>query len=256
MNNILIIGHGYVGSAVSSIFNKREKTIIDPQLNNIKINDIKHKKYDIIFVCVDTPKDEEFKTLDNILHELNESFNKAIICCKSTASPLFYKTAIKKYCNIRLVFNPEFLSHHSNIYDYKNQTFLILGGHKDASKKIAKILKPRLKKMVTVRYTDIETAALVKYAENGFLAYKVTFFNELFQIHKNLKLASSYKALVGLLTLDKRIGASHTEVPGRDRMFGWGGHCYNKDNNEFAKFSNSKLLKFLIELNKSHRGLK
>jgi UDPglucose 6-dehydrogenase len=256
MNNILIIGHGYVGSAVSSIFNKREKTIIDPRLNNIKISDIRHKKFDIIFVCVDTPRGEKFKTLDNVLRELNENFTRTVVCCKSTASPLFYRAAIKKYCNITLVFNPEFLSHYSNIYDYKNQTFLILGGNKSASKKIARILKPRLRKLVVIRYTDIETAALVKYAENGFLSYKVTFFNELFQVHKKLKLISSYKALVSLLTLDKRIGASHTEVPGRDRMFGWGGHCYNKDNNEFAKFSNSKLLKFLIKINKSHRGLK
>jgi UDP-glucose 6-dehydrogenase len=62
MSKVLIVGHGYVGSAVSSIFKKKEKTIIDPKLNKNKIRDFKGNKFDIIFVCVDTPKNQKFKT--------------------------------------------------------------------------------------------------------------------------------------------------------------------------------------------------
>jgi len=256
MHKVLIVGRGYVGSAVASIFNKKEKTIVDPKYSSLTLNDISHKKFDIIFVCVDTPKNENFRTLSSVLTSINSIFKNHIVCVKSTATPLYFKSATQKFKNIKLVFYPEYLSHHSNIKDFKNQDFIILGGNKKASLKIKRILLPRLKKVKVIKITDIETAALVKYAENGFLSYKITFFNEMFNIHKKLGLTSSYKEFVDLLTLDKRIGQSHTQVPGRDGKRGWGGHCFVKDNYEFFKFTKSKLLLFLINLNNIHRNIK
>ena len=78
----------------------------------------------------------------------------------------------------------------------------------------------------------------------------------MYNIHKKLNIPSTYREFADLLTLDKRIGSTHTEVPGRDGKKGWGGHCYTKDNYEFAKFSKSKLIKFLIAINKEHRNAK
>lgn len=252
---ILIVGHGYVGSAVGSIFTIEEKTIIDPKYFKTTLSDVCKEKFDIVFVCVDTPKDENFKTLNKVLSEINKTFHKnTIVCAKSTASPIFYKECKQKYKNIKLVFYPEYLSHYNNIIDFQNQDFLILGGDKLACKKVEEVLVPRLKNVKNAHITDISTAALVKYAENGYLAYKVTFFNELFRIHSKLKLPSSFKNFVNLLVLDKRIGKSHTEVPGRDGKKGWGGHCFTKDNHEFYKFTQSSLIKFLLEINKIHRG--
>ena len=121
---------------------------------------------------------------------------------------------------------------------------------------LSKILKPRLRLLKHIEFTDIKTAALVKYAENGFLSYKITFFNELYNIHKNLKISVSYERLVKLLVLDERIGTSHTQVPGRDGKRGWGGHCFDKDNLQFEKFSKSKLIKFMRTINNEHRAQK
>jgi len=255
MNKVLIIGCGYVGSAIASIFKTNELTIIDPKFNNNKISDFKNKTFDVVFVCVDTPKKENFKLLDSILNELNTTLAKnTIVCCKSTASPVFYEKAEKKYKNISLLYSPEYLSHWNNIKDFQNQEFLIVGGYKQSATKIINILTKRLKKIKTAEHTDIKTAALVKYSENGFLALKVTFANELYKIHKTLKCKSSFIDFTKLLGLDTRIGTSHFEVPGRDKKFGWGGHCFNKDNHEFKKFSKSPLIKFMIKLNKTHRN--
>lgn len=252
---ILIVGHGYVGSAVGSIFTKEEKIIVDPKYFKTTLADVCNDSFDIIFVCVDTPKDENYKTLNKVLFEINKIFKKnTIVCAKSTASPLFYKECKLKYKNIKLVFYPEYLSHYNNIEDFKNQDFIILGGDQQACKVIESILVPRLKNVSNAHITDISTAALIKYAENGYLAYKITFFNELYRIHKKLKIPSSFNNFVKLLVLDKRIGESHTQVPGRDGKKGWGGHCFTKDNHEFYKFTNSSLIKFLIEINKIHRG--
>jgi len=251
---VLIVGHGYVGSAVSSIFKKAEKIIIDPRINNLLITDVSQISFNAVFVCVDTPATNNFKTLNSVLWLLDKHMKKGtIVCCKSTASPAFYECAEKRYRNIHLIHSPEYLSHHSNIRDFQLQKFAIFGGDRLACIALSKVLKSRLRLLKQVELTDIRTAALVKYAANGFLAYKITFFNELYNIHEKLKIPVSYKRLVELLVLDERIGPSHTQVPGRDGKRGWGGHCFDKDNLEFEKFSKSKLIKFMRNINKEHR---
>ena len=60
MYKVLIVGHGYVGSAVASLFSQEEKVIIDPKFNNDKISDFKDYAFDAVFVSVDTPKAKGF----------------------------------------------------------------------------------------------------------------------------------------------------------------------------------------------------
>lgn len=251
---ILIIGYGYVGKAVASIFYKKEVNIIDPKINIKTISDFKNKKFDMIFVCVDTPLNENFKTLDRVLSTLNRDMQGNVVCCKSTALPFYYENAIKRYKNIKIVFSPEYLSHHSNIRDFKSQTFCILGGDKSACRKISSIFLDRLKKLKRIYFTDISTAAFIKYVGNSFFGYKIAFFNEMYVLHKKLNIKSSFNDMKKLLLLDNRIGLSHTEVPGRDGKKGWGGHCLPKDIAEFYKVSKSKLLLNLININKKHRN--
>ena len=56
MYKIMIVGHGFVGSAVASLFSEEEKIIIDPKFTDNKIQDYQDTKFDAIFVSVDTPK--------------------------------------------------------------------------------------------------------------------------------------------------------------------------------------------------------
>jgi len=251
--NVLIIGYGYVGKAVASAFKKDIVHIVDPKYNNNTIQTFKNTKIDIAFVCVDTPKNENFKLLNSILEALNSTFTELLVCCKSTASPIFYKNAEKQFKHLKLVHSPEYLSHWNNIHDFINQKFIIAGGQSSAAKTVCKILKSRLRKVKNVHTTDIQTASLIKYSENVFLSLKVTLANELFLIHKKLKLRSTFKEFTKMLGLDERIGSSHLDVPGRDKKFGWGGHCFTKDIHEFIKFSKSRLATFYSNLNKYHR---
>ena len=64
---VMIVGHGYVGCAVASIFNDDDKTIIDPRYNDNKITDFKDQEFDAVFVCVDTPEGDKFALLNSIL---------------------------------------------------------------------------------------------------------------------------------------------------------------------------------------------
>ena len=251
--NVLIIGYGVVGKAVASIFKKKEITIIDPKYTKNKISDYKNTIFNIVFVCVDTPYDDKFKLLNSVLNECNKNLKNNIICCKSTASPHFYKSASKQYTDINLILYPEFLSHWSNKKDFKNQEYVIFGGDKNKGKELFKILKQKLKKLKEVYYISIEAAAYIKYCENYFLALKVTFANDIYKLHKKIKIKESFNTVTSILGADKRIGTSHFQVPGRDKQFGWGGHCFPKDIKELIDFSNSPLASFVFELNKIHR---
>jgi len=254
MNKILIVGYGIVGSAVASVFRKTEYIIIDPRQSRKRIEDFKGCKFKTIFVCVDTPKEDNFNLLKAVIKKINRLLPGNIVCCKSTALPLVYKRIKKENKNIFLIHSPEFLSHRTNIKDFKTQKFLIFGGEKKSCNYVGKLLKNRLKNVKKIIYTDIKTAAFVKYASNTFLASKITFFNELYRIGKKSRIGTSFDSFVKILTNDSRIGNSHTMVPGSDGQFGWGGHCFDKDFWHLYKFSNSGLLKSIIDTNKRHRN--
>ena len=256
MYKVMIVGHGYVGSAVASLFSDEEKVIIDPKFNDNKISDYSETKFDSIFVSVDTPKAEGFKLLDSVLSDLNEHVVKGTpVCCKSTASPKFYYDVCQKYTNIKIVHSPEYLNNSDPINMFQGQTFFIIGGDQHAAMTVGHIFKSRLNHVKEIRYTDIRTAAMVKYSENAFLATKVTFFNELYKMYKSQGCEASYEEFAEMVGLDERIGQSHTQVPGQDGKFGWDSHCFNKDLYELEKFGGSSLIKFIRELNAEHRSI-
>ena len=68
---------------------------------------------------------------------------------------------------------------------------------------------------------------MVKYFTNCFLATKVSFANEMYEICNYLKI--DYDKVVEYSKYDERIGKSHLDVPGPDGDLGYGGHCFPKD---------------------------
>ena len=68
---------------------------------------------------------------------------------------------------------------------------------------------------------------MVKYLTNSFLATKVSFANEMYQICEGLSV--DYDKVIEYATQDERLGDSHWNVPGPDGDFGYGGHCFPKD---------------------------
>ena len=100
---VMIVGHGYVGSAVASIFSDNEKVIIDPKLSDDVISNHTEEIFDIVFVCVDTPKGNNYGLLDIVLDQINTHIaNNTPVCCKSTSTPEYYYSAEQKYKNMRI----------------------------------------------------------------------------------------------------------------------------------------------------------
>ena len=256
MYKVMIVGHGFVGSAIASLFSDEEKVIVDPKFTDNKISDNPGIPFDAVFVSVDTPKAEGFKLLDSILQELDYNMVEGTpVCCKSTATPEFYYNVSQKYKNIKIVHSPEYLNKTNPIKMFQGQKFFIIGGDQHAAMTVGHIFKSRLNHVKNIRYTDIRTAAMVKYSENAFLAMRVTFFNEIYKMHKAQGCESTYEEFAEMVGLDERIGQSHSKVPGSDGKFGWDSHCFNKDLYELEIFGGSPLIKFIRELNAEHRSI-
>ena len=133
-----------------------------------------------------------------------------------------------------LVHAPEFLTAANAEIDYRSGKFAIIGGavsaYRNEAERIIKITQTSLN---SVLHCSIQEAALAKYSINSFLATKVVFMNELALLANELD--CDWETIRNAVTLDKRIGLSHMQVPGPDGDYGFGGMCFPKDTSALLK---------------------
>ncbi len=226
-----IIGQGFVGSAVYSKFKLFYDVFtfdVNPNLCNSNIEEIK-KKCKIIFVCVPTPMKIDGSCDISIVKSVINNFTKEkdlIIINKSTVIPGTTEKLNNEFKNIQIVFNPEFLTERNAVNDFNNQNRIIIGGPRPATT-IVKNVYSKVFPEAHIIKTGSTHAEMIKYFTNTFLATKVTFANEMYDLCLKLKL--DYDKVVEYSTLDDRIGNTHLNVPGHDGDLGFGGHCFPKD---------------------------
>ena len=141
----------------------------------------------------------------------------------------------KKYPDLRLVFNPEFLTERSANFDFINQTRFILGGKKDNTQEVAELFKHRFGESMPVIETDFSSAELIKYVANIYFATKVSFLNEMKLISD--KVNADWDTVIDGFLRDGRVGHSHCQDPGPDGKNGYGGSCFPKDVQALIHFS-------------------
>jgi len=234
-----IIGQGFVGSAVyEGMQNHFEVLAYDNDPNKFSnVNSIYEivESTEITFLCVPTPMKKTgecdlsivksaLSDIDSILFSLNK--RNYIVIIKSTIPPGTTEILNKQYSNIDIVFNPEFLTEANAIEDYKNQNRIIIGGDRPSSTKVKRMFSKAFPKVPIIK-TSSTIAEMIKYVTNTFLATKVSFANEMYQICQGL--AIDYDKVIEYARYDERLGNSHWSVPGPDGDFGFGGHCFPKD---------------------------
>ena len=109
--------------------------------------------------------------------------------------------------------------------DLRKVRWVILGGDRAETIPVADLYKTTFNADIVIQQTDAKTAELTKYMENAYLALKVTFCNEFYDIAAAHGI--DYNELRELWLLDPRIGRSHTFVLPHSR--GFGGRCLPKD---------------------------
>jgi UDPglucose 6-dehydrogenase len=201
-------------------------------------------KAELIFVCVPTPmrKDGSVHTgivesvIKDIVDEavrLGRATDTFVVVVKSTVYPGFTNDMKKKY-PVRLVFSPEFLTEKNSVGDFENTNRILLGGDQEDGRVAFKFFEARLYDKIMLNQVLVavcrpQEAEMTKLFTNGILMTKVLFCNEIYQLCQAMKI--NYEEVRALATLDRRIGLSHTYVPGHDGQLGAGGHCFPKDIN-------------------------
>jgi UDPglucose 6-dehydrogenase len=258
-----IIGKGFVGSAVEYGFScdsefKATIRVYDknPVLSTHSLSETINQS-EIIFLSVPTPANIDgsinIQIIESVLYEINECIkNDSIILLRSTVIPGSTKLFSEKFPKLNLVFNPEFLTEKNANNDFINQSRIVLGGEKKLTNKVAKLYNWRFQNSVPIIQTNFETAELIKYMNNCFLATKISFMNEMKMIASKTNVNWD-KAVEGFIG-DPRVGASHVNVPGNDGKLGFSGSCFPKDLQAIIHFAQSidvdmKVLKGAWETN-------
>ncbi len=250
MYNIGIIGRGFVGSAVAHGFSEGVgyNAIIriydkDPSKSLNSLEDVVNKS-DFIFVSVPTPSNEDgtinIEILNSCISEINEIHSKKkhsnpIVLIRSTILPGTSLKIQNIFPDMRIVFNPEFLTERSANFDFISQTRFVLGGDEKNVAEVSKLYRDRFGSSIAIIETDFQSAELIKYVCNTYFATKVSFLNEMKRISD--KVDANWDDVIEGFLRDGRIGSSHSQVPGPDGKFGFGGSCFPKDIQAMISFS-------------------
>lgn len=234
-----ICGQGFVGSAVrEGMKNHFDVKCFDKDPN--KYSNVASlfeliENTDLTFLCVPTPMKKsgecDLRIIESALSEIEiitKPLHKVdyVVVIKSTIPPGTTEKLNKQFPSLEIVFNPEFLTEANANEDYKNQNRIIVGGERPGSTKV-KALFAKVFPKVPIIKTSSTIAETIKYVTNTFLAMKVSYANEIYQLCQSIDI--DYDKVIEYARYDDRLGNSHWSVPGPDGDLGFGGHCFPKD---------------------------
>ena len=230
---------------------KLEKTLRDGLKKKLKISDDFSliKNCDFIFVTVGTPQTSDGaidlsmikKSVAKIGKTMNGNSKNQIILIKSTVIPGTMKNIVlpileknskkKAGKEFGLISNPEFLQESNAIRDTIFPHAVVLGGYNTKYMKKAKNFFSKLHPKTPIIITNHQTAEMVKYANNSFLATKISFINQLSNICQNIPEAN-IDDIAKTIGLDPRIGKLFLNAGP-----GYGGSCLPKDMKALINFA-------------------
>jgi UDPglucose 6-dehydrogenase len=219
-----------------------------------------------IFIAVGTPQKEDgsadLSYIEEVARAVASNLNGyKVIITKSTV-PVGTGDLIKKIMSEQhseeglfdVASNPEFLREGSAVEDFMRPNRVVIGVSSPQATAILKDLYSPLYLIETpVVITDLQTAEIIKYASNAFLATKVSFINEVANLCEGV--GADVHTVAKAMGLDKRIGSKFLH-PGP----GFGGSCFPKDTLAISKIAKEKgrtfrIVEAVIEVNRQQRIL-
>ncbi len=223
----------------------------EPQLEDILKKSIKNEKIrfttdissiretDITFLTVGTPSkvsgeiDLSFvkKAVSQINSALKDKKRRHMLVVKSTLAPLTTKNVIRPIVKtliekdrLVLVVNPEFLKEGFAIKDLSKPHLILIGeDERSHGMMLERYYRKFYSKMPEVIHTDYSNAELIKYANNAFLATKISFINSIANVCQNIP-NSDVNAITYAISKDPRTGPLFLKAGP-----GFGGSCLPKD---------------------------
>jgi UDPglucose 6-dehydrogenase len=189
----------------------------------------------VVFIAVGTPPrgdgSADMKYVEGVAKELAKHINSyKVIVTKSTV-PVgtgekvrkIISKNLKEHVDFDVVSNPEFLREGAGIEDFMRPNRVVIGASSDQAVAIMKDLySPLYLIEAPIVITDVETAELIKYASNAFLATKISFINEIANLCESV--GANVQTVAKAMGLDHRIGPKFLHAGP-----GYGGSCFPKD---------------------------
>ena len=243
-----------------------KKNIIEGRLKFS--NDLKFaiEQSQVIFIAVGTPSNNDgsanLKQIEEVARQIAEYINGYKIIVNKSTVPVGtaqkVKNIISKYQNKNYSFdvisNPEFLREGSAVYDFTHPDKIVIGSESSKALDIMKeIYRPLYLLNTPFVITNLETAEMIKYTCNAFLATKITFINEVANLCE--KVGADVHQIAQAMGLDGRISPKFLH-PGP----GYGGSCFPKDTKALYHFASEKeydfkILGAVINANKRQREI-
>lgn len=218
---------------------------------------------DLMFVAVGTPSngngEVELAQLGSVIESAAPHLKDGVaIVIKSTVPVGTTREVGRRIADLRpdidvaLAANPEFLRQGSAVADFLRPDRIVIGTASDAAEEVLlDLYRPLTDRGVPALFTDLETAELIKYASNAFLAIKLSFLNEVADLCEVS--GASVDLVAEGMGLDHRIGPAYlTAGPG------FGGSCLPKDVQGLLHTSGlygtrSTIVAAALEVNESRR---
>ena len=205
-----------------------------------------------IFIAVGTPSREDGSADLSFVREVAQSIadhmnGYKVIVTKSTV-PIGTGRMIEKIVqagqgkehSFSVVSNPEFLREGSAIGDFLRPDRVVIGSTDERATKIMQdIYAPLKRARVPFVLTTVESAELIKYASNAFLATKISFINEVARLCE--RVGADVEIVARGMGLDNRIGPKFLH-PGP----GFGGSCFPKDSRAIVQIATDHDMNFQI----------
>lgn len=256
------IGLGYVGGSTANWFEKNKpKYDLFYYDKYKKIGSVEEvNNADVIFIAVPTPfvvgKGYDDSAVRDAIKNVK---NGKTIVIKSTIMPRSTEKFQKANPGKTFLFNPEFLRAKTAKQDFLNPERQIVGYVTPKGKTMAKKVLGMLPHAPYERIMKSTEAEMVKYFGNTFLATRVIFANQIYDICKAAGI--DYETVKEGASKDSRVGSSHFDVFAdvfKEKQRGYGGPCLPKDVRALIQFGKSvgaelDMLSSLEKINKKLR---
>jgi len=202
------------------------------------------KDSNVVFIAVGTPPSDDSSAdlvyVETAARQIGKLIDKYTVIVDKSTVPVgtgrkvtnWIKEELdKRSQNIEfdVVSNPEFLREGSAVYDFTHPDRVVIGSGSERACNIMKdVYRSLYLNETPFIETNLESAEMIKYASNAFLAVKITFINEIANLCE--KTGADVRAVAKAMGKDGRIGSKFLH-PGP----GYGGSCFPKDTKALAK---------------------
>jgi UDPglucose 6-dehydrogenase len=205
---------------------------------------------EILMISVGTPSTSsghaDLSFLQQVVHVITEYINESKIVVVKSTVPIGTNRWLKRQLveavdtskySIEVISNPEFLREGEALRDSLHPSRTVIGGENDAAIEKVKQLFSGLQTSYFI--CNYETAEMIKYASNGFLATKISFINEVARLAD--RVGADIKEVAMGMGMDPRISPHHLYAG-----IGYGGSCFPKDVDELLHIAREHQMNFTL----------